>query len=75
MYCVICKKTLNKLTDQPGKLIPLDRDGVPDLSVSGDKSDLVVVDPHDPTTMSKLEVPSVDAKFAPYVKHTANRTS
>jgi hypothetical protein len=23
---------------------------VPDLSVSGDKSDLVVVDPHDPTT-------------------------
>jgi hypothetical protein len=28
-----------KLTDQPGKLIPLDRGGVPDLSVSGDKSD------------------------------------
>jgi hypothetical protein len=26
---------------------------VPDLSVSGDKSDLVVVDPHDPTTTSK----------------------
>jgi hypothetical protein len=26
---------------------------VPDLSVSGDKSDMVVVDPHDPTTMSK----------------------
>jgi hypothetical protein len=30
-----------------------DRGGVPDLSVSGDKSDLVVVDPHDPTTTSK----------------------
>ena len=26
-----------KLTDQPGNLIPLDRWGVPDLSVSGDK--------------------------------------
>jgi hypothetical protein len=26
---------------------------VPDLSVSGDNFDLVVVDPHDPTTMSK----------------------
>jgi hypothetical protein len=30
-----------------------DRGGEPDLSVSGDKSDLVVVDPHDPTTTSK----------------------
>jgi hypothetical protein len=29
---------------------------VPDLSVSGDKFDLVVVDPHDPTTTSKPEV-------------------
>jgi hypothetical protein len=28
-------------------------EGVPDLSVSGDKSDLVVVDPHDPTTTSE----------------------
>jgi hypothetical protein len=34
-----------------------DRGGVPDLSVSGDKSDLVVVDPHDPTTTSKPEAP------------------
>jgi hypothetical protein len=30
-----------------------DRGGVPDLSVSGDKSDLMVVDPHDPTTTSE----------------------
>jgi hypothetical protein len=30
---------------------------VSDLSVSGDKSDLVVVDPHDPTTTSKPEAP------------------
>jgi hypothetical protein len=30
---------------------------VPDLLVSGDKSDLVVVDPHDLTTTSKPEAP------------------
>jgi hypothetical protein len=30
-----------------------DRGGVPDLSVSGDNFDLVVVDPHDPTTTSE----------------------
>jgi hypothetical protein len=51
------KKTLDKLTDQPGNLIPLDRAGVPDLSVSGDNSDLVQVDPHDPTTTSEPEAP------------------
>jgi hypothetical protein len=49
------EKTLDKLTDQPGNLIPLDRAGVPDLSVSGDNSDLVEVDPHDPTTTSEPE--------------------
>jgi hypothetical protein len=48
------EKTLDKLTDQPGNLIPLDRAGVSDLSVSGDNSDLVEVDPHDPTTTSHL---------------------
>ena len=51
------KKTLDKLTDQPENLIPLDRAGVPDLSVSGDNSDLVEVDPHDPTTTSEPEAP------------------
>ena len=40
-------KTLNKLTDQPGNLIPLDRAGVPDLSVSRDNFDLVEDDPHE----------------------------
>ena len=45
-----------KLTDQPGNLIPLDRGGVPDLSVSGDNFDLVEVDPHDPTTTSEPDV-------------------
>jgi hypothetical protein len=34
-----------------------DRGGVPDLSVSGDKFDSAKVDPHDPTTTSKLEAP------------------
>ena len=51
------KKTLDKLTDQTGKLIPLDRAGVPDLSVSGDEFDLVEDDPHDPTTTSEPEAP------------------
>jgi hypothetical protein len=51
------KKTLEKLTDQPGKLIPLDRVGVPDLSVSGDNFDLVEDEPHDPTTTSEPEAP------------------
>jgi hypothetical protein len=30
---------------------------VPDLSVSGEKIDLVEDDPHDPTTTSELEAP------------------
>jgi hypothetical protein len=34
-----------------------DRVGVPDLSVSGDKLDLVEDDPHDPTTTSEPEAP------------------
>jgi hypothetical protein len=38
------------VTDGGGKVVEGE---VPDLSVSGDKSDLVVVDPHDPTTMSE----------------------
>jgi hypothetical protein len=46
-----------KLTDQPGNLRPLDRGGVPDLSVSGDHFDLVDVDAHDPTTTSEPEAP------------------
>jgi hypothetical protein len=54
-----------KLTDQPGKLIPLDRGGVADLSVSGDKSDLVVVDPHDPTMTSKTRSANAIAEPTP----------
>ena len=41
------KKTLDKLTDQPGNLISLDVIEVSDLSVSGDNSDLAEDDPCD----------------------------
>jgi hypothetical protein len=49
------EKTLDKLTDQPGNLIPLDIAKVPDLSASGDNSDLAEDEPCDPTTTSKPE--------------------
>jgi hypothetical protein len=62
---------LDKLTDQPENLIPLDRRGVPDLSVSGDKSDLVVVDPYDPTTMSKPEASMKSLNQLPMVTNLA----
>ena len=55
------------ITDLPGKLIPLDRGGVPDLSVSGDKFDLVEVDPHDPTTTSEPEAPMQSLNQLPVV--------
>jgi hypothetical protein len=58
-------KKIQELTDQPGKLIPLDRGGVPDLSVSGDKSNLVVVDPHDPTTTSETRSANAIAEQTP----------
>ena len=71
-FWVLCnvgngKKTLDKLTDQPGKLIPLDRGGVPDLSVSGDKFDLAEDDPHDPTTTSEPEAPMQSLNQLPVV--------
>jgi hypothetical protein len=61
------KKTLEKLTDQPGKLIPLDRVGVPDLLVSGDNFDLVEDDPHDPTTTSEPKAPMQPLNQLPVV--------
>jgi hypothetical protein len=42
-----------------------DRGGVPDLSVSGDKSDSVVVDPHDPSTTSKARSANAVAEPTP----------
>ena len=44
-----------------------DRAGVPDLSVSGDKFDLVEVDPHDPTTTSEPEAPMQSLNQLPVV--------
>ena len=42
-----------------------DRVGVSDLSVSGDKFDLVVVDPHDPTMMSETRSANAIAEPTP----------
>jgi hypothetical protein len=43
----------------------INRGGVPDLSVSGDKSDLVVVDPQDPTTTSETRSANAIAEPTP----------
>jgi hypothetical protein len=68
-------KTLDKLTDQPGNLIPLDRGGVPDLSVSGDNFDLVEDDPHDPTTTSEPEAPMQSLNQLPVVTNLVDARS
>ena len=60
-------RTLDKLTDQLGNLIPLDRVGVPDLLVSGDKFNLVEDDPHDPTTTCVPEAPMQSLNLLPVV--------
>jgi hypothetical protein len=44
---------------------PLDKGGVPDLSVSGDNFDLVVVDRHDPTTTSETRSANAIAEPTP----------
>jgi hypothetical protein len=54
-----------KLTDQPGKLIQIDRGEVPDLSVSGDNFDLVGGDPHDPSTTSETRSANAIAEPTP----------
>ena len=69
------KKTLDKLTDQPRNLIPLDIVEVPDLSVSGDNSDLAEVDPCDPTTTSKPEAPMQSLNQLPVVTDLADARS
>ena len=48
-----------------------DRAGVPDLSVSGDNSDLVEVDPHDPTTTSDPKAPMQSLNQLPMVTDLA----
>jgi hypothetical protein len=69
------EKTLDKLTDQPGNLIPLDIVEVPDLSVSGDNFDLAEVDPCDPTTTSKPEAPMQSLNQLPVVTDLADARS
>jgi hypothetical protein len=56
-------------------LIPLDRAGVSNLSVSGDNSDFVEVDPHDPTTMSDPEAPMQSLNQLPMVTNLADARS
>ena len=48
---------------------------MPDLSVSGDKFDLVVVDPNDLTTTSELEVPMQSLNQLPMVTNVAGAKS
>jgi hypothetical protein len=69
------KKTLDKLTDQPGNLIPLDIVEVPDLLVSGDNSDLAEDDPCDPTTTSKPEAPMQSLNQLPVVSDLVDARS
>jgi hypothetical protein len=52
-----------------------DRAGVPDLSVSGDNSDLVEVDPHDLTTTSEPEAPMQSLNQLPMVTDLADARS
>jgi hypothetical protein len=56
-------------------LMSNDRGRVPDLSVSGDKSDLVVVDPHDPNKTSKHEAPMQSLNQLPKVTNLAGAKS
>jgi hypothetical protein len=68
-------KTLDKLTDQPGNLITLDKYEMPDLSVIEDNSDLAEDDPHDSTTTSKPEVPMQSLNQLPVVTNLAGARS
>jgi hypothetical protein len=69
------EKTLDKLTDQPGNLIPLDIVEVPDLSVSEDNFDLAEDDPCDLTTTSKPEAPMQSLNQLPVVSDLADARS
>jgi hypothetical protein len=69
------EKTLDKLTDQRGNLIPLDIAEVPDLSVSGDNSDLAEDDPRNLTTTSKPEAPMQSLNQLPVVTNLADARS
>jgi hypothetical protein len=69
------KKKLDKPTNQPGILIPLDIAEVPDLSMSGDNFDLAEDDPCDPTTTSKSEALMQSLNQLPMVTDLADARS
>jgi hypothetical protein len=56
-------------------MIPLDIAEVPDISVSGDKSDLAEDGPCDPTTKSKPKAPMQSLKQLPMVTDLADARS
>jgi predicted nuclease with TOPRIM domain len=64
-----------RVVNRPNFGLSPDRAGVPDLSVSGDNSDLVEVDPHDPTTMSEPEEPMQSLNQLPMVTDLADARS
>jgi hypothetical protein len=69
------RKTLDKLTNQPGNLIPLDIAEVLDLSASGDNFDLAEDEPCDPTTTSKPDAPMQSLNQLPMVTNLADARS
>jgi hypothetical protein len=71
----IGEKNLDKLTDQPRNLIPLDIAEVLDLSASGDNSDLAEDDPCDPTTTSKPEAPMQSLNQLPVVTNISAKVA
>jgi hypothetical protein len=56
-------------------MVQTDRARVPNLSVSGDNSNLVEVDPHDPTTTSEPEAPMQSLNQLPMVTDLADARS
>ena len=69
------EKKLDKLTDQPGNRYHLIELECPIFSVSGDNSDLVEVDPHDPTTTSEPEASMQPLNQLPMVTDLADARS
>ena len=59
-FCINCTSSVCFATS-------FDRVGVLDLSVSGDKFDLVEDDPHDPTTTSEPKAPMQSLNQLPMV--------
>jgi hypothetical protein len=74
-FGLICKKPHLNSIELSLNFSGIDRAGVPDLSVSGDNSDLVEVDPHDSTTTSEPEAPMQSLNQLPMVTDLADARS